>query len=125
MASFAGVSFGVIPNGGFYPSPIRGDDGITLLTLDVLFTSVTDRNNMVTKQSIVTWQRPLGSMVVNGHVDAGYGAGSLVVPSNGGAMKTYSQAVLTEISSSEGYGREQVPEYKVGLKFVILSTPTV
>lgn len=125
MSSFAGVSFRVIPNGGFYPSPIRGEDRITTVSLDVLFLTKTARNDIVTKQSAVTWQPPLGLMVVNGHVDAGYGEGTLIIPSNGGELKTYTSAVLVDIGGGEGYGREQVSEYKASLKFVLLTTPTV
>lgn len=124
MASFAGVNFRVEPNGSFYPNPSRDEGGLSTYSCTAIFETVSARNGISEKVSIVTWQRPLGSMSYNGHVDAGYGDDTLIVPSSGGLTKTYT-AVLTEMTSTEGYGREAVRDYRASLKFVLLSDPDV
>lgn len=117
MSSFAGNSFKVIPNGSFYPGVEATDDGIRYKA-SVVIPSKATRNGLANKLSIVTWRRPLGTMSFNGHVEAGYGTGTLIVPSAGGVALTFT-AVLVSMTNVEGYGREITDEYQADLEFVI------
>jgi hypothetical protein len=123
-SSFAGVSFRVVPDDGFFPGPVEGSDGVVHYEADVLFASKSARNSLADKVTIVTWKRILGSKSYNGHIDAGYGSGTLVVPLHGGTTGSYT-AVLVAMTDTKGYGRLATGEYTASVDFVIVSDATV
>lgn len=123
MASFAGVPFKVVPNNGFFPNVIE-DEGVSRYSCDVIFTSLANRNNMASKVTVHTEKRSIGTKSVTIRLDAGYGSGSLVVPAYGGTTTTKT-AVLKSMTSTEGYGRRALAEFKAKLEFVIVGSTAV
>lgn len=108
----------------WYPNIAPGDDGQNVYECSAIFDSKNDSDKMYKKLSIVTWKRPLGTMAVIGHMEAGYGTGQLRVPIRGGERKSY-KAVLVGMSDIQSYAaKSQGPETRAKLSFVILSDPT-
>ena len=123
MSSFAGVSFRVVPDGNFYPAPSTNDTGFVEYVAEIQFASRSARNAMMDKRTIITWQRPLGVMVWNGTIEAGFGSSSLTIPASGGVSVTYN-AVLVELSDIKGYGRSVVDTHQARARFVIVGDNT-
>jgi hypothetical protein len=124
MATFDAIAFSVIPDSNFFPNPEIDDEGLTTLTVNVLFSNASHHNSMLNRKSIATFKRSLGTRVFNAKIDYGVGAKTLIVPTGGGVLSSY-PAVLTEFTGASGYGQTALPEYKATLKFVLLDKGVV
>jgi hypothetical protein len=121
MSQFAGVPFRVIPDGNLYPQPEKeGDTGLARYKCKAWFASAADEAAMRAKLTVVTWKRPRGALVANGHIDAGYGTGSLTIPRYGGTTAGHT-AILERMSGGKGYGKTANDEFTADLEFVITS----
>lgn len=119
MSSFDTISFKVVPDGSFYPSPGVGDDGMVTYGATLQFDTRSHKNSFMNKTTLVTWHRPLGTRGYNGHIEAGFGMGTLTVPASGGVSVSY-DAVLVACEDIKGYGREIRPTFQVNARFVIV-----
>lgn len=124
MSSFAGVEFSVEPSSpGFFPN-MNEDEGITRYSCDVVFATRSARNSMASKTTLLTEKLSLGTKSVTVRINAGYGSGTLIVPSYGGTTITKT-ALLKRMSDSQGYGVFAKDEYKAKLEFVIIGASGV
>lgn len=120
-SKFDGVPFWVeAVDGKWYPNPELSEDGIAKYSCRAWFETKNDLDHMQRRVSIVTWKRPLGTLSLVGHLEAGSGEGKLQVPSSGGKRQTY-RAVLTGTSNVRGYGAFRGKGHMADLSFVIVS----
>jgi hypothetical protein len=120
MSKFDGAEFQVVADGNWYPNPELADDGIAKYACRAFFDKKDERDKMQRKVSIVTWKRPLGTMSIIGHLEAGTGDGKLIVPDSGGKRSQF-RAVLTGMTGVRGYGKYRRKGYMADLSFVIIS----
>lgn len=120
-SKFDGIPFRIeVVNSGWFPNPELGDDGIFRYSCRAFFESKTELTQIQRRVSIVTWKRPLGTVSIIGHLEAGWGEGNLQVPLSGGRRKTY-RAVLTSVTNTQGYARHRNQGHMADLSFVIVS----
>lgn len=121
QSAFDGIPFRVeATTGSWYPNPELGDDGIARYSCRAFFASKADLTQMQRRVSIVTWKRPLGTISVIGHLEAGWGEAELRVPLSGGRRKAY-RAVLLSTTDVQGYGKHRNIGHMANLSFVIVS----
>lgn len=123
MSSFNGIPFKVLTvNTNWFPMVALDDEGKYVYQCRAFIEDVTKRRALAKWVSIVTWKRPLGTISIIGHVDAGRGKARLRIPDEGGTAKTHT-AVLTSVTDVEGYGLYADKGFLADLQFVILSDP--
>lgn len=120
MSSFAAIPFKVIPDGDFFPQPSRNSDGLIEWSASIQFATAGDKDSLHAKLTNVVWRRPLGTMNYNGHIEAGYGSDTLIIPEYGGNPKTYT-AVMIKMDGEKGYGRYAIPTFQADVTFIITS----
>lgn len=129
MSRFDGIPFRVIPDDGYYPQPVRDGEGVPRLRADIIFDSDDHYRNLQDRVTIATYKRPLGTMVINPHIESMRGQNGgiklLVYPALSGRMRSYS--AILETLDAAGYGRVSmtgVPRFRASAQWVILTDLT-
>lgn len=123
MSQFNGIPFKVmVENERYFPMPELDDDGKYTFDCRAFVATQLARQQLHRMVSIVTWKRPLGTISVIGHVEAGLGKATLAIPDGAGFLR-YHSAVLVKMSNIEAYALHSNRGYLADLSFVILSNP--
>jgi hypothetical protein len=123
MSSFAGIPFKVSPSDGkWFPTIELDDDGKYTYQCRAWIATLSQRESLASWVSIVTFRRPLGTIAIIGHMEAGKGQATLSVPEAAGALKAHT-AILTGMKSVTAYGALSDRGFMADLEFVILSDP--
>jgi hypothetical protein len=117
LSSFDDIPFKVLGEGGSYPLPERDAEGVRRWIGGVLFATTADRDALAATLSIVTPLTVYGRAEANLHLEGGYGAAALIVPSAAGVPTTYT-ALLVGMTAVRADGRQSAP-HRADLEFVL------
>jgi hypothetical protein len=96
MSSFAGVTFKVIlEDEAFYPAPVRDSDRIPHYRASIFIPNETAYKGLQDRVTTATFKVASASLAVNATIEAGYGEGTLIVPSYMGASKSYTAILIS------------------------------
>lgn len=123
MSSFNGIPFQIeAADSRWLPQPNLDDDGKYVFTCRAFFDTLAHRNQMMKHVSIVTWKRPLGTIGIIGHVEAGRGRARLSIPETGDSRANHT-AVLVGMTNIQLHATHKNRGYMADLSFVLLSDP--
>ena len=104
MSAFDGVSFDVMGDGGQFPTMERDSDGCQHYLATIRIASLSARNSLASRVTVITTKPVYGRLDCNCHILAGSGAKTLVVPTTTGTTGSFT-AILIALTNVRADGR--------------------